>query len=230
MPRKQNPESLKHQKLPTVETVSTTAPKPSKTTTSTAVSTTCATSSTTHAVSCQVPCLPTGITIPASRAGPTGTLPSHVPIPTAGITGSSSSSSSSAAAAATGAIPGHMAILAAGETLSPSTTAATPVTKSIAVVPPITVSVPSPAAIAAVTPPRSQINRPTARGGDVGGLGLVAVEDDGELDHLALAQGAVSVGFDRGLVDEQILAAFVGLDEAVAFLVIEPGHDALGSC
>ena len=64
-------------------------------------------------------------------------------------------------------------------------------------------------------------------GGDVDGLGLVVVAGgDGELDAIAVVEGAVAVGCDGGLVDEEILAAVVGLDEAEAFAVVEPLHHA----
>lgn len=58
--------------------------------------------------------------------------------------------------------------------------------------------------------------------GDVDGLGAVVLGDDKELDGLALVEGAKAFGFDGGLVDEQILAAVVGLDEAEALVVVEP--------
>lgn len=58
--------------------------------------------------------------------------------------------------------------------------------------------------------------------GDVDGLCAVVLGDDKELDGLALVEGAKAFGFDGGLVDEQILAAVVGLDEAEALVVVEP--------
>lgn len=45
-----------------------------------------------------------------------------------------------------------------------------------------------------------------------------------ELDRLALAEGPETLHSDRGLVDEQIVAAIVGDDEAEPLLVIEPLH------
>lgn len=62
---------------------------------------------------------------------------------------------------------------------------------------------------------------------DVDGLGLVVVSGgDGELNAVALEEGAVAVGSDGGLVDEEILAAVVGLDEAEALAIVEPLHHA----
>lgn len=62
---------------------------------------------------------------------------------------------------------------------------------------------------------------------DVDGLGLVVVAGgDGELDAVALEEGAVAVGSDGGLVNEEILAAVVGLDEAEALAIVEPLHHA----
>src|SRR3954467_7300630 len=46
-------------------------------------------------------------------------------------------------------------------------------------------------------------------------LGLV-------LHARALGERAVAVGFDAAVVDEQVLAAFIGCDEAEALLVAEP--------
>ncbi|TQE03189.1 hypothetical protein C1H46_011192 [Malus baccata] len=45
-----------------------------------------------------------------------------------------------------------------------------------------------------------------------------------ELDGLALRDGAEIVGFDRGLVDEEVLASVVRGDEALALDVVEPPH------
>lgn len=62
---------------------------------------------------------------------------------------------------------------------------------------------------------------------DVDGLGLVVVSGgDGELNAVALEEGAVAVGSDGGLVNEEILAAVVGLDEAEALAIVEPLHHA----
>lgn len=58
---------------------------------------------------------------------------------------------------------------------------------------------------------------------DVDGLGFAVVgERDLELDGLALGEAAESVGFDGGLVDEEILAAVIGGDEAESLGVVEP--------
>src|SRR3954471_8764581 len=42
------------------------------------------------------------------------------------------------------------------------------------------------------------------------------------LDPRALGERAVAVGFDAAVVDEEVLAAFIGRDEAEALLVAEP--------
>ena len=61
--------------------------------------------------------------------------------------------------------------------------------------------------------------------GDVDGLGAAVLAlGDGELDLLALGEGAEAVGLDGGLVDEEILAAVVGGDEAEPLGVVEPLH------
>ena len=63
--------------------------------------------------------------------------------------------------------------------------------------------------------------------GDVERLGLVAVAGDGELDAIAVEEGAeAAVRSDGGVVDEEVVAAVVGLDEAEALGVVEPLHHA----
>src|SRR3954451_1220602 len=54
----------------------------------------------------------------------------------------------------------------------------------------------------------------------VAGLRLV-------LHARALGERAVAVGFDAAVVDEEVLAAFIGCDEAEALLVAEPLNGAL---
>src|SRR3954470_5848981 len=54
----------------------------------------------------------------------------------------------------------------------------------------------------------------------VAGLGLV-------LHARALGERAVAVRFDAAVVDEEVLAAFIGSDEAEALLVAEPLNGAL---
>jgi len=49
---------------------------------------------------------------------------------------------------------------------------------------------------------------------------------DGELDLLALGEGAEALRLDGRLVDEEVLAAVLGGDEAEALGVIEPLHGA----
>lgn len=58
------------------------------------------------------------------------------------------------------------------------------------------------------------------------GLGAFLLEGDVELDELADAEGAEAVGLDGGVVDEEVLAAVVWGDEAVALVVVEPLHGA----
>ena len=60
--------------------------------------------------------------------------------------------------------------------------------------------------------------------GDVDGLGAIVLEGDEELDDLALLEGAEAVRLDGGVVDEEVVAAFVGANEAVALVVVEPPH------
>src|SRR3972149_10016140 len=45
-----------------------------------------------------------------------------------------------------------------------------------------------------------------------------------ELHPGALCEGLEAVALDAGVVDEHVLAAFVGRDEAVALRVVEPLH------
>src|SRR4051794_12119127 len=79
-------------------------------------------------------------------------------------------------------------------------------------------------------PERALITRWRSRGSDgpdvdrlrtlVAGLGLV-------LHARALGERAVAIGFDAAVVDEEVLAAFIGSDEAEALLVAEPLNGAL---
>lgn len=71
------------------------------------------------------------------------------------------------------------------------------------------------------------LERGAVDSGDVNGLGLVIVAGgDSELDVIALEESAVTVGSDGGLMDEEILAAVVRLDEPEAFSIVEPLHNA----
>lgn len=56
------------------------------------------------------------------------------------------------------------------------------------------------------------------------GLCAFLFKGDVELDELAFAEGAKAVGFDGGVVDEEVFAAVVWGDKAVAFVVVEPLH------
>ncbi|KAL3643244.1 hypothetical protein CASFOL_014059 [Castilleja foliolosa] len=170
-----------------------------------------------HTLSCQVPWLPTVITSLIDTAKDfTGTLPRHMPIATAII-------AVSASAAAIVAIPCHMSVLPTIITRTAEATT-TPISIPIAVVPPVTGPIPTPAIVAIITPLRSQIDGTTAWCGDVNSLTLTAIYEDGELNHLALTQCAIAVRFDGGLMNEQIFVTFIRLDEAVPFLIIKFGH------
>ena len=61
--------------------------------------------------------------------------------------------------------------------------------------------------------------------GDSDGLGTAVVDIvDGELCRLDLREHSEAVGVDRGLVDEEVLAAVVWGDKAKPFLRVEPLH------
>ncbi|MED6120701.1 hypothetical protein PIB30_023466 [Stylosanthes scabra] len=47
----------------------------------------------------------------------------------------------------------------------------------------------------------------------------IVADGDGELDAIAFVKSAVTVGYDRRLVDEEIFAAIVELDEAETLVV-----------
>ena len=53
------------------------------------------------------------------------------------------------------------------------------------------------------------------------------VSVDVELDALILFERAVTAARDRGVVDEYVLCAAVGGDEAEAFIAVEPLHSSL---
>ncbi|KAI8554098.1 hypothetical protein RHMOL_Rhmol05G0071500 [Rhododendron molle] len=128
----------------------------------------------------------------------------------------------------TAAIPAAAAIpttVASTSAAAPSTSAVIPTTSAI----PTTSTIP-PAAAAASAPSSSAagaaLDGALVGAGDVGGLGAaVAAGFDDELDGLAVAQAAEAVGADRGLVDEEVIAAVVRGDEAEPLLVVEPLHD-----
>ena len=73
---------------------------------------------------------------------------------------------------------------------------------------------------------RAGMNRALERADLLGLRALLALRDL-ELDPLALFEGAVAVGLDRGVVDEHVRPAAVDLDEAEALLGVEPLHCAL---
>ena len=59
------------------------------------------------------------------------------------------------------------------------------------------------------------------------GLACLSISNNVESDLLALIEGTHASAFDRADVHEHILAAAIRLDEAEAFLVIEPLHSSL---
>ncbi|RWV77994.1 hypothetical protein GW17_00061107 [Ensete ventricosum] len=113
----------------------------------------------------------------------------------------------------------------------PSTSSATPPPSPIPTTP-IATSIPIPTAPAptpaAGTPPSAaaaeEDGGPIGRG-DVHGLAPTVVGlIHGELDGVTLRQRPESLGPDGALVDEEILAAAVGCDEAKALGAAEPDH------
>jgi len=80
---------------------------------------------------------------------------------------------------------------------------------------------------AAIAGRSTGLERSAVDAGDANSLGFVVVASgDSELDAIAFEESAVAVGSDGGLVDEEILAAVVGLDEAEALAIVEPLHNA----
>src|SRR3972149_2672207 len=61
-------------------------------------------------------------------------------------------------------------------------------------------------------------------GADVRGLGALLSLGDLVLDLLPFGQGPVPLHLDRRMMHEDVLAAFVGCDEPVAFLGVKPLH------
>src|SRR5579883_658011 len=76
---------------------------------------------------------------------------------------------------------------------------------------------------AAASPPAF---RWSVHGRKVAGSILAAVRDDVVFDLLALTERVQTGSFDGGDVDEHVLPAAIGLNEAVTFLRIEPFHSA----
>ena len=75
---------------------------------------------------------------------------------------------------------------------------------------------------AAIASGGTGLERSRVDAGYVNGLGLVVVASgDSELDSIALEESAVAVGSDGGMVNEEILAAVVGL-EAEALAIFKP--------
>ncbi|KAL2333804.1 hypothetical protein Fmac_015017 [Flemingia macrophylla] len=153
-----------------------------------------------------------------------GAIPRHVSksaTPEARSASSSSSATATAAAAGSGvpsahAVPGEMAKPAAAEASAPGGGAGTAVAVAGEVAELAALVAGGGGGVAAG-------GRAGLEGCDVDGLGLVVVAGgDAELDAIALEEGPVAVGSDGGLVDEEILAAVVGLDEAEALAVVEP--------
>src|SRR5262245_27997808 len=73
-------------------------------------------------------------------------------------------------------------------------------------------------------------NPQNSDGADVLRLGALLALRGVELDALVLIEALVAAIGDGGEVDEDVLAAVVGGDEAEALLAVEPLHGALGQC
>jgi hypothetical protein len=63
---------------------------------------------------------------------------------------------------------------------------------------------------------------------DVLGLGTLRVFDDIELDDLTLSKASETRRVDGGMVDENVLATVIALDESETLLIVEPLHLARG--
>lgn len=73
----------------------------------------------------------------------------------------------------------------------------------------------------------TRLERSAVDAGDVNGLCFVVIAGgDSELYAIAFEESAIAVGSDGRLVDEEILTAVVGLDEAEALAIVEPLHNA----
>jgi len=80
---------------------------------------------------------------------------------------------------------------------------------------------------AAIASGGTRLERSAVDAGDVNGLCFVVIAGgDSELYAIAFEESAIAVGSDGRLVDEEILAAVVGLDEAEALAIVEPLHNA----
>ena len=69
---------------------------------------------------------------------------------------------------------------------------------------------------------RGTLNLGAVGASDVDGAQAAILADDVELDSLAIGERAEAVGSDVGLVNEEILTAVGGVDEAEALLGVEP--------
>jgi hypothetical protein len=156
----------------------------------------------------------------------------------AATSAASVATTSAVAAAALGAVAGHVALLATLVAPAPtaasttvaattaavaavSTVAATAVAASVAAVAATAV----PAAAASVTSVGAGAARESAAAGrgDVDCLRTpVAVGADLELDGVAVVEAPEAVGLEGGLVDEEVIAAVVGGDEAEPLGGVEP--------
>src|SRR3954464_13701868 len=75
---------------------------------------------------------------------------------------------------------------------------------------------------AGLTSPPLQVSETCSDRAYVHGLGALVSALRLVLDAGTLGERAVALGFDAAVVDEEILAAFIGSDEAEALLVAEP--------
>ncbi|CAL9154387.1 unnamed protein product, partial [Musa hybrid cultivar] len=153
----------------------------------------------------EVPHLPTVVARPSAALL---AIPRHVARPTAVIT---RTTTTSAAAPALVAVPRHVPRLPAYVTRAPASALPASIVKPI----------PAAAAPAAAAPVSLDGSAVGCRDIDSLGAAVVAL-GNGELDVLAVGEGAEAVGLDGGLVDEEVLAAAVRRDEAEPLRPVEP--------
>ena len=221
--------------LPTMKTASSA---------SGSASTAAAAASVVAAIPCQVPDFPAIIASTATAAtAATGvflTVPSHVPVATTIIAAPTATATATTGIVSSWTIPSHVPNLTTTETATAAAAATTAsfvtipshmasittiVTTSTTTVTPISASPTTgkSASAAAASGPVVALDGWSVRASDIDRLGpLVLAQLDIELDKLALSQATEAVGLDRGLMDEQIVASFIGGDEPEAFRVIEP--------
>lgn len=181
------------------------------------------TTSTTITVPRQVPVRPARVTRSAASSTSTTstaaivsvrTVPSHVPNLAASVTTAAAAAGGGGISSVTipSDVPRIAAIVTPGPAVAPISTASPATTSAAACGPAVT-----------VTFLLGGLEGRSVGSGDVDGLSLlVDAELDLELDEVALGQATEAIGFDRGLVDEQIFATVVGRDEPEALHIVEP--------